>query len=100
MNNKINTQDIILSDESMEKVIIITDIAKVGKALGMQPPSPEDFDRLYDLDIPTLVQALDNAQHMLRYKQTLERLSDLALEISRSAEEARRRQRDSEDDAC
>ena len=44
----------ILSEESKEKVCIITDIVKAGKLAGFKTPDWEEFCMLYDSSIDEL----------------------------------------------
>lgn len=43
-----------LTDKSVEKVFIITDISKLYKLMGIKPLSPTAFDNLYDMSIEQL----------------------------------------------
>lgn len=95
MNNLNNTQETILSDENMQKVCLIHEIVNAGKALGLKQPDADDFDRMYDCDIPTLVEALDYAQHTLKVRHSLKALAKLMEEINQNS-----RPRNPEDDAC
>lgn len=44
----------ILSEESKEKVCLITDIVKTHKLAGLPPPDADGFDKLYDSSIHEL----------------------------------------------
>jgi len=51
-----------LSDELKEKVILITDIARLGKLLGNPPMSAKNFDVLMEMPIPILEAVQHNIQ--------------------------------------
>lgn len=51
-----------LCDESKEKVILITDIARLGKLLGKPQLPPHNFYYLYDLNVTVLEAVQHNLQ--------------------------------------
>ena len=51
-----------LTDEQKTKVIIITDIVKIRTLLGYPPPTPFEFDFMYDLSIFMLEAKQYNAE--------------------------------------
>lgn len=66
--------DVILSDESKQKVILIIDIVRVTKLLGGQPPIPKEFDMLYDAKIHDLQMHQHNLQIALNSKEYEDRV--------------------------
>lgn len=51
-----------LSDENKEKVILITDIARLGKLLGNPPLRPSNYYILYEMSLPILEAIQHNIQ--------------------------------------
>lgn len=60
--DKVLSYCVTLSDEGKEKVCIITDIARIGKALMNPPMSAENFYELYEMNIQILMAVQQAAQ--------------------------------------
>lgn len=61
-----------LTDDSKNKVSLISDISKAEKLAGVSPMNSRRFDMLYELDIAELVIILDGIQTYARYQRNME----------------------------
>lgn len=60
-----------LSDKTLEKVSVITDIDKAKYLLDGSHLEPEHFDHLYDLSLGQLVSMLDDLQMVIGIKNAI-----------------------------
>lgn len=66
-----------MTDENKERVCIITDIARIGKLMGVKPMSAHNFYALYDMPMPVLEAVQHHAQVELNTWEYNKRISSV-----------------------